>query len=112
MTSCLVGETPRSFLRLSSWMISGTCAIGFVSHETLFFRVPKRMDKHNLRLSNWMTGASHMRMHCKVRCYIVSGSFVFTLASCKPGFGFSYEKEAEMSWASCLSLRYVGTSRA
>jgi hypothetical protein len=82
-----------------------------VTQTTLLFRVPKRMERHSLRLSSWMTGASLAGMRWKVWCYIPSMKFVFTLASCKPGFGFSYEKEAAISRACCLRLRYVGTSR-
>ena len=92
-------------------MNSCMCGTGWVAEETFFFRVPKRMERHNFRVFIWRTGASSTVMCWKMGCYILSG-FTLTFASCKPGFGFAYEKEAAMSCASCLSLRYVGTSRA
>ena len=87
------------------------CGTGVEKEETFFFRVPKRTERHNFRLFGWRTGASSTIMLWKMRCYIVCVVIVLTFASCKPGFGLSYEKAAEISCACCRSLRYVGTSR-
>ena len=92
-------------------MICGSWAVGGVSYEALFLRVPKRKERLSLRLSCWMTGASEI-MRRNERCYIVSMWIVLTLASCKPGFGFSKWKEAAVSCACCRRLRNVDTSRA
>jgi hypothetical protein len=49
-----------------------------VAPATLLLRVPKRNDRHSLRLSSWMTGASLVNMRWEVWCYIPCMKFVLT----------------------------------